>query len=117
MQKGSTKTKLHIKIQLLPHREYSTTIIKTNQFIPLRENTAVCVFRHRERDAKSEENATLKLHKSETAVFSPVTCKTASHFTAAVEAGKLAAMQPHAGLSHLTKGCGTGVQTKLLCFR
>jgi len=50
-------------------------------------------------------------------VLSPVTCKTASHFTAAVEGGKLAAMQqPHTGLSHLTKGGGTDVKTKLLCF-
>jgi len=50
------------------------------------------------------------MHKSETAVFSPVSCKTESHFTAAAEGGKLAEMQRH------TKGGGTDVQTKLLCF-
>jgi len=74
------------------------------------------VFRHRERDAKFEGNAKLKLHKSKTAVFSMVTCKTQSHFTAVVEGGKLAEMQSHTGLSHLTKGGGTDVQNKLLCF-
>jgi hypothetical protein len=74
------------------------------------------VFQHRERDAKFEGNAKLKLHKSETAVFSPVTRKTESHFTAAVEGGKLAEMQSHTDLSPLTKGGGTNVQTKLLCF-
>jgi len=68
------------------------------------------VFRHRERDAKFEVNSKLKMHKSETAVFSPVSCKTESHFTAAAEGGKLAEMQRH------TKGGGTDVQTKLLCF-
>jgi hypothetical protein len=50
------------------------------------------VFRHRERDAKFEGKAKLKLHKSKTAVFSMVTCKTESHFTVAVEGRKLAEM-------------------------
>ena len=74
------------------------------------------MFRHRERDAKFEGNAKLKLHKSETAVFSPLICKIEIHFTAAVEGGKLAEMQSHTDLSNLTKGGGTDVQTKLLCF-
>jgi hypothetical protein len=74
------------------------------------------VFRHRERDAKFDGKAKLKLHKSEQAVFSPVTCKTESHFNAAVEGGKLAEMQCHTGLYHLTKGGVTDVQTELLRF-
>jgi hypothetical protein len=76
------------------------------------------VFRHGERDTKFEENAKLKLHKSKTAVFSLVTCKTESHFTAAVEGGKAGrnAVSYQFISSHLTNGGGTDVQNKLLCF-